>query len=90
MRDFTVDETLLAVKAFEKVLAQANRHVKHYHTNNNAFAHKSFMEEVNRKDQMLTFCGVGAHHQNRIIENKNIMLTLSACTLLLHGMHMWP
>jgi hypothetical protein len=27
------------------------------------------MEEVNRKDQKITFCGVGAHHQNGIIEN---------------------
>jgi hypothetical protein len=90
MRDFTIDETLLAVKAFEKVLAQANRHVKHYHANNGAFTHKSFMEEVNHKDQKITFCGVGTHHQNGIIENKNKMLTLSACTLLLHGIRMWP
>jgi hypothetical protein len=90
MRDFTIDKTLLAVKAFEKVLAQANWHVKHYHADNGAFAHKSFMEEVNRKDQKITFCGVGAHHQNRIIKNKNKMLTLSACTLLLYGIQMWP
>jgi hypothetical protein len=86
MRDFTIDETLLAVKAFEKVLAQASQHVKHYHADNGAFAYKSFMEEVNHKDQKITFCGVGAHHQNRILENKNKMLTLSARTLLLHGM----
>jgi hypothetical protein len=90
MRDFTVDETLLAVKAFEKVLAQANLRVKYYHANNGTFAHKSFMKEVNRKDQKITFCGVGAHHQNRIIKNKNKMLTLSARTLLLHGIQMWP
>jgi hypothetical protein len=90
MRDFMINETLLAVKAFEKVLAQANRHVKHYHANNGAFAHKSFMEEVNRKDQKITFCSVGAHHQNGIIKNKNKMLTLSACTLILHGILMWP
>ncbi len=38
MRDLIIDETLLAVKAFEKVLAQANRHVKHYHADNGAFA----------------------------------------------------
>jgi hypothetical protein len=90
MRNFTIDETLLAVKAFEKVLVQANWHVKHYHADNGAFAHKSFMEEVNRKDQKITFCGVGAHHQNGIIENKKKILTLSACTLLLHGIRMWP
>jgi hypothetical protein len=90
MCNFTINETLFAPKAFEKVLAQANWHVKHYHANNGALVHKSFMEEVNHKDQKITFCGVGGHHQNRIIENKNKMLTLSARMLLLHGMQLWP
>eukprot|EP00957_Ditylum_brightwellii_P000920 73898-Ditylum_brightwellii.AAC.1 len=39
---------------------------------------------------MITFCGIGAHHQNGIIENKNKTLTLGACILLLHGMRYWP
>ena len=90
MRDFMVDETILAVNAFEKVMTHAQRFVKHYHTDNSAFAHKGFLDEVNRKDQKITFCAVGAHHQNGIIENKNKMLTLSARTLLLHGIRMWP
>jgi hypothetical protein len=85
MRDFTVNETILAVKAFEKVMVQANRMVKHYHADNGAFARKGFLDEVNQKDQKITFCAVGAHHQNGIFENKNKMLTLSAKTLLLHG-----
>ena len=42
MRDFTVDETILAAKAFEKVLSQASRRVKHYQADNGAFAHKGF------------------------------------------------
>jgi len=71
MRDFTVDETILAVNAFEKVMAQAQRFVKHYHADNGTFAHKGFLDEVNRKAQKITFCAVGAHHQNGIIENKN-------------------
>jgi hypothetical protein len=85
MQDYTVDKTILAVKAFEKVMTQANRTVKHYHADNGTFAHKGFLDEVNRKDQKITFCAVGAHHQNGIIENKNKMLTLAARTLLLHS-----
>jgi hypothetical protein len=84
-----VDEAKLAVKAFEKVMAQANCTVKHYHADNGAFAHKGFLDKVNWKDQKITFCAVGAHHQNGIIENKNKMLTLVARTLLLHGIQMW-
>jgi hypothetical protein len=90
MHDFTVDETILAVKAFEKVTAQANRTVKHYHVDNSSFAHKGFLDKVNCKDQKITFCAIRAHHQNGIIENKNRILTLSARTLLLHGIRMWP
>ena len=38
MQDFTVEETLLAVKAFEKTLAKADRLVTHYHADNGIFA----------------------------------------------------
>jgi hypothetical protein len=85
MQDHKVDKTKLAVKAFEKVRAQANRTVKHYHVDNGAFAHEGFLDEVNQVDQKITFCAVGAHYWNGIIKNKNKMLTLAARTLLLHG-----
>ena len=41
------------------------------------------------KNQKITFCVVGAHHQNGIVKNKNKILTTSARTLLLHGMRIW-
>ena len=90
MRYFTFEETLIAVKYFEKILAQSGRHAKHYHADNGVFAQNSFIKSINKKDQNITFCAVGAHHQNGIIENKNKMLTLSARTLLLHAIHHWP
>ena len=90
MRDFTVEETLLAVKYFEKTLAQAYRPVKHYHADNEIFANNDFIESINKKDQKITFCAVGAHHQNGIIENKKKMLTLSGQTLLLYAIRHWP
>ena len=71
-------------------MAQAGRNVKHYHADNGRFADNSFIDAINTKYQKITFCGVGAHHQNGIIENKSKMLTLGACTLLLHGMRMLP
>ena len=67
MQDFTVEETLIAVKAFEKIIAQAGCHVKHHHADNGVFAQNSFLESINNKDQKITFCAVGAHHQNGII-----------------------
>ena len=90
MKDLTLDETLLAKEALEKLMAQAGRTIKHYHADNGRFADNGFIDAVNENNQRITFCGVGAHHQNGIIENKNKMLTLGARTLLLHGMRMWP
>ena len=90
MQDLTLDETLLAKESMEKVMAQAGRYVKHYHADNGRFSDNGFINANNTKDQKITFFGVGAHHQNGIVENKNKMLTLGARTLLLHGMRMWP
>ena len=47
MRDFTLSETLLAKAAWEKVLAQAGRRVKHYHADNGRFADNGFLSDVN-------------------------------------------
>ena len=52
-------------------MAQAGRNVKHYHADNGRFADHGFIGAIKTKDQKITFCGVGAHHQNGIIENKN-------------------
>ncbi|KAL7519519.1 hypothetical protein ACHAWF_000247, partial [Thalassiosira exigua] len=90
MRGFTLEETLLAKAAWEKLLAQADRKVKHYHADNGRFHDKGFLDAINNKDQKITFCGVGAHHQNGIVENRNNILTQGARTLLLHGMKMCP
>ncbi|KAL7549579.1 hypothetical protein ACHAWF_012836, partial [Thalassiosira exigua] len=65
-RDFNLEETLLAKAAWEKILIQVDRKVKHYHADNGRFADNSFIDACNDKDQTLTFCDVGAHHQNRI------------------------
>ena len=70
MRDLTLNETLLTKEAMEKVMAQAGRYVKHYHADNGRFVDNGFIDAINAKDQKITFCVVGAHHQNGIIEKK--------------------
>ena len=81
---------MLAKSAYEKLLHLAGRTAKHYHADNGRFSDKGFHQDINDKGQSISFCGVGAHHQNGIIENRNKQLTLGARTLLLHGMRHWP
>ena len=64
--------------------------VKGYHTDNGRYAEHSFKNDCANKLQNLSFCGVGAHHQNGISEAKIKQLTLAARTMLLHAQRYWP
>ncbi len=57
---------------------------------NGRFADSKWQESCScdKLGQELTFCGVGSRRQNGKIEAKNKQLTLSARTLLLHGMRL--
>ncbi len=82
MKDFTINETLLAKLAFKKLCAKANCSVKHYQADNGQLFDE-FLAACNNLNQTVEFCEVGAHHQNGIIKNRNKQLTQTA-----RGM--WP
>ena len=71
MRDLSLTETLLEKAAMEKTMAQAVWTVLHYHSDIGRYVDNGFVEAINGKDQKITFYGIGAHHQNCIVENKN-------------------
>ena len=73
-----------------KVLDQAGRRVKHYHLDIGRFFDNGFLSADNSKDQKITFCDVGSHHQNGIVEHKNKIQTKGSRTLLLHGIRLCP
>jgi hypothetical protein len=90
VKDITTMETLLTKLAFEKLCAKTDCSVKHYQADNGQFSENEFLATCNNFNQTIKFCGVGAHHQNRIVKNRNKQLTQTARVLLLHGMRMWP
>jgi hypothetical protein len=90
MRDLIIESTLAAKQEFEDKCAEKGVKVEHYHADNGRFADPAWKEDCKLKGQMLTFCGVGAHHQNAIVERKIKDLTLTGRTLLLHAMRYWP
>ena len=90
IKDFTLEETLKAKRVYEKILSLARHAVKSYWADNGWFVDKDFYNICTERDQMLTFCRVGVHYQNSIVENRNKRLTLGAHTLLLDGMWKWP
>ena len=62
------EETLNAKHAFECIADQHGVHVLHYHCDNGHFADKAFTDDVHKAQQTISFCGIGAHHHNGIVE----------------------
>ena len=76
--DFTAEETVQAKMAYESFMATHGHKVRSYRANNGRFADKIFGDSVIDGNQKLSFCGVSAHHQNGIAEEK-IKTTSLAC-----------
>ena len=90
MRSLSGDETLAAKAAYEKLADDYGVSVSAYHADNGRFAESSFRNAVDESNQTITFCGVGAHHQNAIVERMIKELTLGARSMLLHAHRYWP
>ena len=83
-------ETIEAKRAFERIAAQHNIKVKAYHADNGIFKSKEFSDVVKHDGQSITFCGVGAHHQNGKAERQIKTFTTIARTMMLHAQNRWP
>jgi len=87
----TSEETLKSKLAFEKFALSHGVHIKHYHADNGRFKDNLFTKSIKNKGQTISFCGVGAHHQNGIAEKRIGDLQRRATALLLHAQRRrWP
>ena len=90
MTDATGDSTLEAKNAYERVMKSYGHEVEAYHADNGRFAENVFVTDVREKNQRISYCGVGSHHQNGIAERRIKTLGEDARTMLAHGQHLWP
>ena len=90
MTDQSGDATLQSKHNFEHICSTRGVKVKACHADNGRFAEHSFLGDCKRCLQRLTFCGIGAHHQDGVSENAIKQLTLTARTLLVHAQSHWP
>ena len=49
---------------FERFMREHEKNVKYYRTDNGIFTKTVFMKEIENNNQIISSCGVGAHHQN--------------------------
>ena len=83
------EETLVAKACFERECTLNGVKVKQYHTDNGVFTAQSFVDQVHRMEQQLTFSGIGAHHQNGVAERAIGTVSRRARTQLLHAQLRW-
>ena len=90
MRDQTQASTLESKASYERHANTFDVAIKGYRADNGRFAEQEFRSEIQSCLQEITFCGVGAHHQNGLVERVIKDLTLVTRTLLLHAKRHWP
>ena len=86
----TSSDTLKSKHGYEREAATFGVKIKSYHADNLRFNDNNFMNDCITANQKITFCGVGAHHQNAVVESKIKILTNGARTVLLHAKRKWP
>ena len=85
MQNFGLDETLLAKSSYEWHATEGGVSINSYRADNGCFADAGFQKAIKESNQTITFCAVGAHHQNGIVKQRIKELTLISWTLLLHA-----
>ena len=90
MKEFTAEATLEAKNAWERLAGTHAVRIRRYRADNGRYNDALFLQDIKDNGQLITFCGVGAHHQNGIAERKIRDLTENARTQLVHAMHLWP
>ena len=84
-RHLTSDETVQAKLAFEAYARSMGVSIRHYHADNGRFADNLFIQSIESNGQTISFCGVGAHHQNGRAEKRIRDLRESARKMILHA-----
>ena len=83
-------ETLRAKHDFDQFATEHGVRISHYHSDNGRFSESSFKDDAKFNAQSVSFCGVGHHAQNGIVERRIGLLTEHARTMLLFAQRMWP
>jgi hypothetical protein len=69
MEHLTINATLLAKEAYERLAATLGVMVKAYHSGNGQYADTGWQESCTAAQQHFSYCGVGQHNQNGIAKS---------------------
>ena len=90
MRNTSQEDNLSVKVAFEIWDTTFGVKFKRYHTDNGIFSKQPFRSAIEDTNHTITFCEVGSHHKNAIVERITQTLKLGAITLIIHAKIYWP
>jgi len=88
-KSLTRDQTARAKPSYEGYACRHGVIVKHYQNDNGIFTRSAFQEDVKAQRQTISYCGVGAHHQNGHFKKLIQDLQDHGRTVLLHAQQRW-
>ena len=74
----------------ERECKQSGVKLKAFRGDNGIYKAAEFRAELRNNDQHITFCGVGAHHQNGVAERYFRTMVEKTRTVLLNAHTRWP
>ena len=83
-------ETINSKRRFEREMGLYGHIVQKYLGDNGVFRSREFQAELQKRQQTIEFCGVGAHHQNGVAERAIRTISDSARTMIIHAAIKWP
>jgi hypothetical protein len=83
-------EALEAKKHYEDFARTHGVTIQHYHADNGRFIETMWQNHAQLMGKTVTFSGVGANHQNGIVEKRICDLQDLARALLIHTIRRWP
>jgi Reverse transcriptase (RNA-dependent DNA polymerase) len=84
------EETLEAKRQYESFARSYGVTVQHYHADNGRFMENVWREDIRRQGQTISYSGVGAHHQNGLVEKRIRDLQDLTRTCLIYASSKWP
>ena len=85
----SIEDMIKSKKQFEAFSRRHGVKIYYYHSNNGKYADKDFINEVNKSNQTIIFCGVYAHFQNGKAQKIIRDIQDKARTALIHSVARW-
>ena len=90
LKTIAAKDTVEGKEAFEKYARNRGVQIQNYHADNGIFKSKAWVLDCQISRQMITYAGVGAHHQNGVAEQIIRVLQDLTRTQFIHANQGWP